>query len=259
MEAGNVTYAREPARRMPTMLRVAEQPTPYEASHTFARLVAQIQQTDRAMLQQSTRAVNVALTLRNWLIGFHVAEFELRGADRAMYGDGLLGALAGELRRLGMSNVARRQLYTCLTFFRAYPQIAGVLSSQAIDIPEKSALEQIVPTLSAQLPNPVSPPPDRLVRELAYSHFVELLEVSDSLKRSFYEIEAIRGGWSVRQLRRQIASLYFERLGMTSDKDALSRLTHANAETQNSQQVIRDPYVFEFLGLKPHEIPLCAG
>lgn len=261
MEAATVAYTSEPKRWKPISARVAEQRPPYgsgnregvETSHTFAHLVSQIQQTDRALLEHATRAVNVALTLRNWLIGFHIAEFELRGSDRATYGDSLLDALAKELRKRGISNIARRQLYNCLAFFRAYPQVARVVVAQTIDLPGKIALEQIVQSLTAQLRTVAAP--ERLISQLSFTHFVELLEISDSLKRSFYEIEAIRGGWSVRQLRRQIASLYFERSGMTPDKEALSRVTHANAETQNPQQVIRDPYVFEFLGLKPHEIP----
>jgi predicted nuclease of restriction endonuclease-like (RecB) superfamily len=86
--------------------------------------------------------------------------------------------------------------------------------------------------------------PTRLVDRLSYTHLEQLVELDDPLKRRFYEIESIRGNWSVRELKRQIATLYFERCGMTLNKEALSKLAHANAETQTAQQVIRDPYVF---------------
>lgn len=67
-------------------------------------------------------------------------------------------------------------------------------------------------------------------------------------------METLRGNWSVRELKRQIATQYFERSGLSTDKDALARLTHQQAEPQSPQHVIRDPYVFEFLGLHPQEV-----
>ena len=73
-------------------------------------------------------------------------------------------------------------------------------------------------------------------------------------KRAFYEAECIRGNWSVRQLKRQIASLYFERSGLSRDKAKLAAMAHADAQPAHPAQVIRDPYVFEFLGLKPRDV-----
>ena len=70
----------------------------------------------------------------------------------------------------------------------------------------------------------------------------------------FYEVEAIRGNWSVRELKRQIATQYFERSGLSLDKEALAKLAHQGAEKQEPMHVIRDPYVFEFLGLKQQEV-----
>ena len=89
----------------------------------FAHLVAAIQQTHVALLSQAAKAVNISLTLRNWFIGHHIAEFELQGADRARYGDKLLSELAQALRDQAVSNVGKRQLYGYLAFYRAYPQI----------------------------------------------------------------------------------------------------------------------------------------
>ncbi|MGP0069035.1 MAG: hypothetical protein ACLQGP_36220 [Isosphaeraceae bacterium] len=72
-----------------------------------------------------------------------------------------------------------------------------------------------------------------------------MLAVEDPLKRASYEIECIRGNWGSRELKRQIASLYFERSGLSRDKAKLARLAHANAETAEPRLAIRDPYVFE--------------
>ena len=92
---------------------------------------------------------------------------------------------------------------------------------------------------------------ERLIRNLSFSHFAELIEINDQLKRTFYEVECIRGVWSVRELKRQIASLYYERSGLSKNKKKLAELVHSTAELAEPNLAIRDPYVFEFLGLKP--------
>ena len=78
--------------------------------------------------------------------------------------------------------------------------------------------------------------------------------IEDPLKRAFYEVQSIRGGWSVRELKRQIASLLYERTGLSRDKTAVVALAHASAEPAAPAHIIRDPYIFEFLGLKPAEV-----
>ncbi|MFN0060559.1 MAG: YhcG family protein [Planctomycetota bacterium] len=78
--------------------------------------------------------------------------------------------------------------------------------------------------------------------------------IDDPLKRAFYEVECIRGNWSVRALKRQIATLYFERSGLSTNKEKLAALAHAVAEQAEPKLAIRDPYVFEFLGLRPKEV-----
>jgi predicted nuclease of restriction endonuclease-like (RecB) superfamily len=89
---------------------------------------------------------------------------------------------------------------------------------------------------------------------LAYSHFELLVGLEDDARRRFYEAEAMRGRWSVRELRRQVGSLLFERTGLSTDKVALTTAVRERAEVLAPAQVIRDPYVFEFLGLEPREV-----
>jgi hypothetical protein len=124
-------------------------------SLTFDALISSIQAIDAHFGAQAIRAVNLGLTLRNWCFGLYIAEFELRGADRAQYGEQLFNELARELKRLGISNVGRRQLYQYLTFYRTYPQIVRTLSAQSRRLfPDTAGLEEKVRTLSAQLTPP---------------------------------------------------------------------------------------------------------
>ncbi|MEI6644884.1 MAG: PDDEXK nuclease domain-containing protein [bacterium] len=209
----------------------------------FTALVRAIQQVDEYCAVQVNRVVNVTLTLRNWTIGAYIHHYELNGADRAKYGDGLLDALADQLTEMRISNSNRRQLYRYLRFWRLYPGIVGTLSPQfpALPVPVRK-----VGTLSPLLGVKV----EQLINRLSYSHIELIVDLDDPLKRAFYEIECIRGNWSVRALKRQIATLYFERSGLSKDKEKLAAMVKKGAETAEPELAIRDPYIFEFLGLR---------
>jgi len=217
----------------------------------FHHLVQQIKDIHENLLKQATKAVNMGLTFRNWLIGMHIAEYELRGIDRAVYGERLISDLSKQLTELGVSNCNRRQLYHYLAFYRTYPQIVGSLPPQFKSLISVNLdQEQIVGTAPPQL----QLPPEQLTGNLSYSHLELLVDIKDPLVRYFYETECIRGGWSVRELKRQIASLYYERSGLSNDKKKLSELTLDKSEKQSPAQLIRDPYIFEFLGIKSKEV-----
>ncbi|MBW2069584.1 MAG: DUF1016 family protein [Deltaproteobacteria bacterium] len=222
----------------------------------FSHLVSAIKSVHENLAAQAGRAVNISLTLRNWLIGAYIAEYELHGADCAAYGDRLFTELAEHLGKLGVSNCNRRQLYRYLRFYRVYPEIVGTLSPQLREVlpyalpPRSSAEDEKVRTPSAQLGVPV----EKLIHNLSYSHIELLVDLNDDVKRAFYEIECIRGNWSVRELKRQIASLYYERSGLSKDKKKLAELAHSAAMQNEPKLAVRDPYVFEFLGLKPSEV-----
>ncbi len=221
---------------------------------SFSRLVESIRQADTALAAQASRAVNVSLTLRNWFIGYYIAEFELQGADRANYGDKLLSELSKALRAQAVSNSGRRQLYGYLTFYRAYPQIVRTASALSAQVLPRPLLEKKVRAVSAPSSTIAVTDPETLIARLSYSHLEHLVELDDPLQRAFYEAEALRGNWSVRELKRQIASQYYQRTGLSTDKAAIAALAHRGAEQASSRQIIRDPYVFEFLGLKPQEV-----
>jgi hypothetical protein len=205
----------------------------------FHTLINAIQNINTELTKQASQAVNLSLTLRNWCIGFCIAEYQLNGGDRAAYGDKLLAELEKSL--VGVSNCNRRQLYDYVSFFRAYPQVAEIVTKQ---LPTPLLMSRAkVPTVSAQS----SLPPDMLLSRLSYSLFKLLVAIENDEKRAFYEQEAIQGNWSVRELKRQINSLYYERSALSLNKDKLATLTQQAAEQQTAAMTVRDPYVLSSL------------
>lgn len=222
---------------------------------TFAQLISSIQAAHRELAAQAGRAVNISLTLRNWLIGYYIAEYELNGKDRAEYGEKLFDSLSKELLSSGVTTCGKRQLYGYKVFSQLYPQIVRTLSAQLQAVDSKLKIDsggsdsRIVRTASALS----GFEPKKLISCLSYSHFEQLIAIDDATKRAFYEMECIRGNWSVRELKRQIGSLYYERSGLSVDKKKLAELAQQDAESQPVFN-FRDPYIFEFLGLKPAEV-----
>ena len=96
----------------------------------FSDLVGRIEELHRNLQASATKSVNIMLTLRNWLIGFYIAEYELQGLDRADYGGKIIECLANELKKLDVSRTDKRELYRYLKFYKAYPQIVETVSPQ---------------------------------------------------------------------------------------------------------------------------------
>lgn len=232
----------------------------------FDALVTAIQQVHDQLAAQASKAVNISLTLRNWLIGAYISEYELCGQDRAKYGENLLSKLADRLQSLNVSSCGRRRLYFYLRFYDNYPGIVRSLNAQLQPyVPQHVA--RSVRKLGAASPQLAAPSkevrsltalsgvqPSELIEKLSYTHIEQLLGIDDDLKRAFYEIECIRGNWSVRELKRQIASLYYERSGLSKDKKKLAALVQSSVEQAEPKLAIRDPYIFEFLGIKSREV-----
>ncbi len=225
--------------------------TPALFSLSFEQLVAAIGQVHTELAAQASRAVNTSLTLRNWLIGCYISEYELRGADRARYGDKIIELLSKRLMQAGISRSEARELRRYRKFYLTYPSIRESLSPEL-----KNKLLPFATTVNFResLYPESGVAPDELLSRISFSHIAELLQCEDATKRTFYEMECIQGNWSVRELKRQIHSLYYERSGLSRDKQKLSKLAHQHAEQQSIQLDIRDPYLFEFLGLKSREV-----
>src|SRR5262249_29864890 len=149
------------------------------------------------------------------------------------------------LRRSRNIKYHPRELRRCRQFYNAYPQIWGTLSPES-----RKLLVFSLPQLArSPSESPHGVPPERLLATLSFSHFVVLLEIDDPLKRAFYETEAIRGNWTVRELSRQIGALLFERTALARNKRRVVDEVQALAERATPENTIRDPYVFEFLKL----------
>lgn len=233
------------------------------ADLTMDRLVDAISQTHRHFSAQAGKAVNIALTLRNWMIGAYLREYEQRGKDRADYGARLIDTVAAELSRRGVEGMAARSLRLYRQFYIVYPGIWQSPIAISGNLPG-----EIWQSLTAELAAPASNSIREsataessclvsvgdLLEKLSFTHLAELIQIEEPGKRAFYETECMRGGWSVRELKRQIASLYYERSALSTDKAKLAALTSAAVVPPAPTFPIRDPYVFEFLGLKPREV-----
>ncbi|MBV8224862.1 MAG: DUF1016 family protein, partial [Verrucomicrobia bacterium] len=212
----------------------------------YQQLVTAIDAATQSLLGRAAQAVNQALVLRNWLIGAYLVEFEQSGEDRARYGEQLLSNLADDLRMKGHKGLGISMLKNCRQFYRIYPQIRQSLIGEFGAIPSELEIRQSSIGESNRDPAPLSS--ERLLR-LSWTHFIELIRIEDPLKRTFYEIECVRGNWSVRQLQRQIGSLLYERTGLSMDKEAVVRRADTQEGSAPIAALLRDPYVLEFAGL----------
>jgi len=142
----------------------------------------------------------------------------------------------------------RRNLFQFREFYRRYPIVQSLIAQFGLRLttPTTVSHEQ---RLDWQDNDYFA----RLFRELTWTHFIELTRVDDSLKRAFYEVETIKNRWSVRELKRQIASMLYERVGLSRDKTGVLELAKEGEVITSPAELIRDPYIFEFLGLKQEE------
>lgn len=232
----------------------------------FDQLLQRLAGTDEYLQKRAVVAVNRAATLRSWCFGVFIVEYEQNGEDRAQYGKRLLESLSTSLKGQGMKGVSVTALKLCRQFYLVYPEIGQTLSDQ-FEIPHRKAISEAVlkiispigQTLSDRLIVPeeqLKKHRRRLVETLSFSHFVELIQIDDPLKRIFYEIECIDGNWTVRELRRQTGSLLYERTGLSREKDLMMKLVNKQASQLTPLHIIRDPYIFEFLGLSQHDVLL---
>lgn len=219
-------------------------------SDTFSTLIETIRNIHQDLSAQASKAVNIQLTLRNWLIGYYIAEYEQRGKDRADYGDALLVKLSEVLSQRNVVRSGERELRRYRQFYNTYPQIRESLPPEFNKyLPQKATDHRN--NLTKEKGSSLAP--YTLIFNLSFTHIAELITIDNPTKRAFYEVECLRGNWSVRELKRQMGSLYYERSGLSQNKKKLSELANSDAETQPILS-IRDPYVFEFLGLKSAEV-----
>ena len=224
----------------------------------FEALVKHISTIQNLLQAQSVHAINLALTSRNWLMGCYIVEFEQNGEDRAAYGEHLLKKLEQRLKTKGLNE---RRFREFRRLYLVYPQLKEqilnyTMSGNAIrhTLPAEFT-KPIQHTPSAVLQSTINQinewniPAEKLFNKLPYSHLKFLSKIENPVKRAFYEMESIRGCWSTRELERQIASLYYERSGLSQNKEALSALVQQQATSLQPKDVINTPVTLEFLGL----------
>ena len=213
----------------------------------YGSLVKAISQAHEQTQRQAVNAVNIALTLRNWLVGYHIFEYQQNGQDRAKYGEKLLENLSKDLKRKLGKGFARRNLFMFREFYRAYPIVQSLIAQFNLNLPTASSVE--ITRLEWQDDDYFA----RLFKKLSWTHFIELMRIEDNLQRAFYEIQTLQNTWSVRELKRQIDSLLYERVGLSKDKEGVLKLAETGEIFTKPSEIIRDPYVFEFLELKGAE------
>jgi hypothetical protein len=173
--------------------------------------------------QQAAQQVNTILVQTYWQIGQYIVEFEQNGEDRAAYGENLLDTLAKDLTREYGKGFSRSNLFQIRKLYLTFPKIQT-----------PSGQFKISQTLS---------------NKLSWSHYVELLKIDDDLERQFYIKQCEQENWSVRELKRQMKSMLFHRLALSKSKEEVLALANQGVHVQQSKDIIKDPYVFEFLGI----------
>jgi hypothetical protein len=192
----------------------------------------------------SVRSVNALMTATYWEIGRRIVEFEQRGEARADYGKQLVERLADDLSRQFGRGFGRANLWQMRAFYSTWPeqkilQTPSGESANPLVFSDISSPSSTISVLATRFPLP-------------WSAYVRLLSVKNSDARAFYETEALRLGWSVRQLDRQIGSQFYERIALSKNKAAmLEGAGHADPSNAiTAEEAVKDPFVLEFLGLR---------
>jgi len=231
------------------------------AKNNFEELLNNISHVHEALQDCASKSVNQFLTLINWMFGYYIVEYEQNGDDRAKYGENLMQVIADKLTHI--KGLRFRQLYLCKDFYLTYPNFLRTVSAklQSIEYMDDRILrtvsaksdttpDEILRTLSVklQLIDNDGLSPQLLLSRLSFSHFIELIRVDDDLQRLFYEVEAIKNNWSVRELKRAIGTSLAFRTAMSTNKEAIIAKIKNQKPTTNAE-IIRNPYVLNFMDL----------
>ena len=220
--------------------------------HSFSDLASIIQTTHDAALSSAVRAINRMQTMRNWLIGYYIVEFEQCGKDRAEYGTQLLKKLEERVNRKGLTTTLFKW---ARKFYRLYPQMTDNLPIPicATVMHHLQSFKNKEDAIGASTMHQFVTPGKTIISHLSFTHLREIMTIDDPLARYFYEQECIKCTWSVRELRRQISTNLYVRAGISSNPEKLLSLPSVQGHDSAKLQ-IRQPFTFEFLGLNVQEI-----
>lgn len=179
----------------------------------YNKLVSDIGTLLKNGRKQMAIAVNTSMVQTYWSIGKHIVEFEQKGNERAEYGSNLINRLSRDLTERYGKGFGKSNLLYIRKFYLTFPK-GGTVSHL-----------------------------------LTWSHFYEILKKDDPMEISFYVKQCEIEGWSVRELKRQMQSMLFHRLALSKDKEQVLKLSHEGQQVQKPEDILRDPYVFDFVGL----------
>ena len=216
----------------------------------------------------TAKAINRNITARNWLVGYYIVNYEQNGKDRAEYGEKIIRKLAD---RLNKKSLSYRNLQLYKQFYLEFKVLESPIKTYILDefkseetlisnanlnlIEEKSDSKDSANSVCTIQDNKeIHIPAELLFKNISYSHFTLIMGVENPLARTFYEIETIKGVWTVRELKRQIDTNYFERSAISTNPEKMSLAVQSKTQKMNLQDVIKTPYVYEFLGLKNSEV-----
>jgi len=186
--------------------------------NSYGQLIRNIGSLLETGKKQAVSAVNQAMVRTYWEIGKHIVEYEQAGNEKAEYGSETLKRLSRDLTERYGDGFGMSNINKMRKFYSLYP---------------------ILQTVSAKL---------------SWSHYVELLKIEDYMERSFYLKECEQENWGVRELRRQMKSMLFQRLVLSKEKTEVIRLSTEGQVVEKAEDILKDPYVFEFVGLP--ELPV---
>lgn len=177
----------------------------------YQKLVDSIGTTIESARQRAIQAVNNELLKANWEIGKYIVKYEQHGNEKAEYGSSLLTNLSKDLKSRFGKGFSKSNIYLMRQFYLKYQIFQSVTG------------------------------------KLTWTHYAELLGVSDDIARRFYENQVVNDNWSVRELKRQISSSLFERLALSQDKGGVLKLSEKGLTISEPKDIVKDPYVLEFL------------
>ncbi len=182
-----------------------------QKTEIYQKLIDTIGTTIESARQRAVQAVNNELLQANWAIGKFLVEYEQNGNEKAEYGSSLLANLSKDLKSRFGKGFSKSNIYLMRQFYLKYQIFQSVTG------------------------------------KLTWTHYAELLGVSDDIARGFYEKQSIIENWSVRELKRQINSSLFERLALSQDKQGILKLAEQGLIIDNPKDIVKDPYILEFL------------
>lgn len=205
----------------------------------YNNLLERIGEILREARTKVVREINKAQVLAYWEIGREIVEFEQKGKIRAEYGEELIIKLSRDLTDKFGRGFSKSNVFLMRQFYLTYPKKFQTVSGKSL----RTQKFQMTSGKSETLPCKFEP-------MLSWSHYCELLKVEEPLARSFYEKEAIENNWSVRELKRQINSMLFERLALSKDTKTVMKMAKKGQVIEKPEDAIKDPYILEFLNLK---------